>query len=188
MVLIDTAGGCRSRLMDELSKIVRVLKKIDPDAARDLAGARRHGGAQCAGPGERLREHRRCTGIVMTKLDGTARGGVLAPVAQASDSPIKLIGVGEGMRGFAGFRRGGLFAPAGRARSVEERHELGAYDRRLSGAGGVSGDLADYAKLPDRHLGAGRRLGRRAGGGLVHRRRLARYRCCPGCWRWFSAG
>jgi fused signal recognition particle receptor len=35
------------------------------------------------------------TGIVMTKLDGTARGGVLVPVAQASDSPIKLIGVGE---------------------------------------------------------------------------------------------
>ena len=37
------------------------------------------------------------TGIVMTKLDGTARGGVLVPVAQASDSPIKLIGVGEGI-------------------------------------------------------------------------------------------
>ena len=37
------------------------------------------------------------TGIVMTKLDGTARGGVLVPVAQASDSPIKLVGVGEGI-------------------------------------------------------------------------------------------
>jgi len=37
------------------------------------------------------------SGIVMTKLDGTARGGVLVPVAQASDSPIKLIGVGEGI-------------------------------------------------------------------------------------------
>ena len=37
------------------------------------------------------------SGIVMTKLDGTARGGVLVPVAQASDAPIKLIGVGEGI-------------------------------------------------------------------------------------------
>jgi fused signal recognition particle receptor len=37
------------------------------------------------------------SGVVMTKLDGTARGGVLVPVAQASDAPIKLIGVGEGV-------------------------------------------------------------------------------------------
>ena len=43
------------------------------------------------------------TGIVMTKLDGTARGGVLVPVAQASDSPIKLIGVGEGVEDLQAF-------------------------------------------------------------------------------------
>jgi fused signal recognition particle receptor len=43
------------------------------------------------------------TGIVMTKLDGTARGGVLVPVAAASDSPIKLIGVGEDVRDLQDF-------------------------------------------------------------------------------------
>jgi fused signal recognition particle receptor len=49
----------------------------------------------------------------MTKLDGTARGGVLVPVAQASDAPIKLIGVGEGDRGPATLRRAGLFKISG---------------------------------------------------------------------------
>jgi len=99
VLLIDTAGRLqnKSALMDELLKIVRVLKKIDPDAPHETllvldATVGRNALAQenvfgnIAG----------VTGIVMTKLDGTARGGVLVPVAQASDAPIKLIGVGEG--------------------------------------------------------------------------------------------
>ena len=100
VVLIDTAGRLQNKqgLMDELLKIVRVLKKFDADAPHETllvldATVGRNALAQenifgnIAG----------VTGIVMTKLDGTARGGVLAPVAQASDSPIKLIGVGEGV-------------------------------------------------------------------------------------------
>ena len=100
VVLIDTAGRLQNKsgLMDELLKIVRVLKKIDPDAPHETllvldATVGRNALAQenvfgnIAG----------VTGIVMTKLDGTARGGVLVPVAQASDAPIKLIGVGEGI-------------------------------------------------------------------------------------------
>ena len=84
--------------MDELLKIVRVLKKLDPEAPHETllvldatvgrnALAQEHIFGNIAG----------VTGIVMTKLDGTARGGVLVPVAQASDAPIKLIGVGEGI-------------------------------------------------------------------------------------------
>jgi len=100
VVLFDTAGRLQNKqgLMDELHKIIRVLKKIDPDAPHETllvldATVGRNALAQENIFGNQIG----VTGIVMTKLDGTARGGVLVPVAQASDSPIKLIGVGEGV-------------------------------------------------------------------------------------------
>jgi fused signal recognition particle receptor len=98
VVLIDTAGRLQNKqgLMDELLKIIRVVKKIDPDAPHETllvldATVGRNALAQENIFGNQIG----VSGIVMTKLDGTARGGVLVPVAQASDSPIKLIGVGE---------------------------------------------------------------------------------------------
>lgn len=100
VVLIDTAGRLenKAQLMDELFKIVRVVKKLDPDAPHETllvldATAGRNAVAQERAFG-RLAQ---VSGVVMTKLDGTARGGVLVPIAQASDAPIKLIGVGEGL-------------------------------------------------------------------------------------------
>ena len=100
VVLIDTAGRLqnKSALMDELLKIVRVLKKIDPDAPHETLLV------LDATVGRNALEREKIfgrtayvSGLVMTKLDGTARGGVLVPVAQASDAPIKLVGVGEGI-------------------------------------------------------------------------------------------
>ncbi|MDO8802031.1 signal recognition particle-docking protein FtsY [Phenylobacterium sp.] len=100
VVLIDTAGRLQNKqgLMDELLKVIRVVKKIDPDAPHETllvldATVGRNALAQENIFGNQIG----VSGIVMTKLDGTARGGVLVPVAQASDSPIKLIGVGEGI-------------------------------------------------------------------------------------------
>lgn len=100
VLLIDTAGRLQNKqgLMDELTKMIRVLHKIDPDAPHEVllvldATVGRNALAQENVFGNAIG----VTGIVMTKLDGTARGGVLVPVAQASDSPIKLIGVGEGI-------------------------------------------------------------------------------------------
>ena len=100
VVLIDTAGRLQNKqgLMDELHKIIRVVKKLDPEAPHETllvldATVGRNALAQENVFGNQIG----VTGIVMTKLDGTARGGVLVPVAQASDSPIKLIGVGEGL-------------------------------------------------------------------------------------------
>ena len=100
VLLIDTAGRLQNKqgLMDELTKMIRVLHKIDPDAPHEVllvldATVGRNALAQENIFGNAIG----VTGIVMTKLDGTARGGVLVPVAQASDSPIKLIGVGEGV-------------------------------------------------------------------------------------------
>jgi len=100
VVLIDTAGRLQNKqgLMDELLKVIRVLKKVDPDAPHETllvldATVGRNALAQEKIFGNQVG----VSGIVMTKLDGTARGGVLVPVARASDSPIKLIGVGEGV-------------------------------------------------------------------------------------------
>jgi len=100
VVLIDTAGRLQNKqgLMDELLKIIRVVKKLDPDAPHETllvldATVGRNALAQENIFGNQMG----VSGIVMTKLDGTARGGVLVPVAQASDSPIKLVGVGEGV-------------------------------------------------------------------------------------------
>ena len=100
VVLIDTAGRLQNKqgLMDELLKVIRVVKKVEPDAPHETllvldATVGRNALAQENIFGNQIG----VSGIVMTKLDGTARGGVLVPVAQASDSPIKLIGVGEGV-------------------------------------------------------------------------------------------
>ena len=106
VLLIDTAGRLQNKqgLMDELTKMIRVLHKIDPDAPHEVllvldATVGRNALAQENIFGNAIG----VTGIVMTKLDGTARGGVLVPVAQASDSPIKLIGVGEGVEDLQAF-------------------------------------------------------------------------------------
>ncbi|MGI8841812.1 MAG: signal recognition particle-docking protein FtsY [Caulobacteraceae bacterium] len=100
VLLIDTAGRMQNKqgLMDELTKMIRSLRKVDPHAPHEVllvldATVGRNALAQENIFGNAIG----VTGIVMTKLDGTARGGVLVPVAQASDSPIKLIGVGEGI-------------------------------------------------------------------------------------------
>ena len=100
VVLIDTAGRLQNKqaLMDELLKIVRVLKKIDPEAPHEtLLVLDATVGRNALEQEKIFGRTAYVSGIVMTKLDGTARGGVLVPVAQASDAPIKLIGVGEGV-------------------------------------------------------------------------------------------
>ncbi|MNH76535.1 Signal recognition particle receptor FtsY [compost metagenome] len=100
VVLIDTAGRLqnKSALMDELLKIVRVLKKVDADAPHEtLLVLDATVGRNALEQEKVFGRTAYVSGVVMTKLDGTARGGVLVPVAQASDAPIKLIGVGEGV-------------------------------------------------------------------------------------------
>jgi len=98
VVLIDTAGRLQNKsgLMDELAKIVRVLKKMDPAYPHEtLLVLDATVGRNALSQVEIFGKVAGVTGVVMTKLDGTARGGVLIPVAEASDAPIKLIGVGE---------------------------------------------------------------------------------------------
>jgi fused signal recognition particle receptor len=98
ILLIDTAGRLHNKanLMAELQKIVRVLKKVDPMAPHAVllvldatTGQNAHAQAEI------FREMVGVTGIVMTKLDGTARGGVLVSLAEKYGIPIHAIGVGE---------------------------------------------------------------------------------------------
>jgi fused signal recognition particle receptor len=98
IVLIDTAGRLHNKanLMAELQKIVRVLKKIDAKAPHAVllvldatVGQNAHAQA------ETFRELVGVTGIVMTKLDGTAKGGVLVSLAEKYGIPVHYIGVGE---------------------------------------------------------------------------------------------
>ncbi|HTI68104.1 MAG TPA: signal recognition particle-docking protein FtsY [Caulobacteraceae bacterium] len=100
VVLIDTAGRLQNKsdLMDELAKIVRVLKKMDPALPHEtLLVLDATVGRNALSQVEVFTKVAGLTGVVMTKLDGTARGGVLVPVAEASAAPIVLVGVGEGI-------------------------------------------------------------------------------------------
>ncbi|MCB2112285.1 MAG: signal recognition particle-docking protein FtsY [Parvularculaceae bacterium] len=98
ILMIDTAGRLQNRreLMDELAKIVRVLKKLDPDAPHStLLVLDATVGQNAISQADAFREIAGVTGLVMTKLDGTARGGVLVALADKHELPIHFIGVGE---------------------------------------------------------------------------------------------
>ncbi len=96
--IVDTAGRLQtqSNLMDELTKIRRVMSRVIPDAPHEVllvldatagqnAISQARGFSQAAG----------CTGIILAKLDGTAKGGVAIPIRQEFGLPVKFIGVGE---------------------------------------------------------------------------------------------
>jgi len=109
VLLIDTAGRLqnKSALMDELAKVVRVLKKLDPEAPHEtLLVLDATVGRNALSQLEAFDRTAGVTGVVMTKLDGTARGGVLVPVAEAAHAPIKLIGVGESIEDLQPFDAG----------------------------------------------------------------------------------
>ena len=98
LVLIDTAGRLQNKtqLMDELAKIIRALRKLDPAAPHDVvlvldATVGQNALSQLAA----FSETAGVTGLVMTKLDGTAKGGVLVAIADAHTTPIHYIGIGE---------------------------------------------------------------------------------------------
>ncbi|MEW5964798.1 MAG: signal recognition particle-docking protein FtsY [Pseudomonadota bacterium] len=109
LLLIDTAGRLQNKqgLMDELEKIVRVLRKIDPEAPHDVvlvldATTGQNALAQV----EVFRERAGVSGLVMTKLDGTARGGILVAIAARHGLPVHAIGIGEGIDDLSPFDAG----------------------------------------------------------------------------------
>jgi len=104
IVLIDTAGRLQTKsgLMDELSKVRRVIEKLEPIAEVLLvldATTGQNGLAQA----EAFIEHAGVTGLVLTKLDGSAKGGFVLAVQEKTGIPIKLVGQGEGIGDLTGF-------------------------------------------------------------------------------------
>ncbi len=98
VLLIDTAGRLHNKqaLMDELAKVVRVLQKVDPEAPHEIllvldATTGQNARAQV----ETFRAMVPVSGLVVTKLDGTARGGVVVALARQFGLPVRALGVGE---------------------------------------------------------------------------------------------
>ena len=100
VVLIDTAGRLQNKtnLMEELAKINRVVKKIIPSAPQETllvidATTGQNGISQA----KSFKEITDVTGIVLTKLDGTAKGGIVLAIKDSVDIPVKFVGLGEGV-------------------------------------------------------------------------------------------
>ena len=100
VLIVDTAGRLQNKtgLMDELAKIRRVLGRLNPAAPHDVllvldATTGQNGLSQI----EIFKETAGVTGLIMTKLDGTARGGVLVAAAERYGMPVHAIGLGEGV-------------------------------------------------------------------------------------------
>ncbi|MEN3929542.1 signal recognition particle-docking protein FtsY [Microvirga sp. W0021] len=100
VLMIDTAGRLQNKagLMDELEKIVRVIKKVDATAPHSsLLVLDATVGQNALSQVELFGKTAGVTGLIMTKLDGTARGGILVAVADKFSVPVHFIGVGEGV-------------------------------------------------------------------------------------------
>ena len=100
VVIIDTAGRLHTRvnLMEELKKIKRVLQKVDPAAPHEvllvLDASTGQNGLQQA---RQFTSAVGVTGIILTKLDGTAKGGIVFAIASELRLPVRFVGVGEGL-------------------------------------------------------------------------------------------
>ena len=106
VLIIDTAGRLqnKSALMGELDKIVRVMRKLDPSAPHAvLLVLDATVGQNALSQVEEFQKVAGVTGLVMTKLDGTARGGILAAIADKYKTPVHFIGVGETVDDLAPF-------------------------------------------------------------------------------------
>ena len=98
VLLVDTAGRLQNKagLMAELEKMVRVIKKLDPAAPHNaILVLDATTGQNAVAQAEVFRASAQISGVIMTKLDGTARGGILVSIAEKFDLPIHYIGVGE---------------------------------------------------------------------------------------------
>ena len=106
ILIADTAGRLQNKdnLMEELKKVVRVMKKLNPDAPHEvMLTVDAATGQNAISQAKLFREAVGLTGITLTKLDGTAKGGVIFAIADKFGIPIRYIGVGEGIDDLRGF-------------------------------------------------------------------------------------
>jgi fused signal recognition particle receptor len=106
VMLADTAGRLHSQshLMEELKKVKRVLQRVDPSAPHEvLLVLDANQGQNALAQARQFGEAVGVTGLVLTKLDGTAKGGIVIAIAQQLKIPIRYIGVGEASEDFGEF-------------------------------------------------------------------------------------
>lgn len=109
VVFIDTAGRLqnKSNLMEELKKVVRVVKKVLPEAPHAvLLTIDATSGQNALDQVKVFKEMVAVSGLVVTKLDGSAKGGILAAIAEETATPVHYIGVGEGIDDLDEFKAG----------------------------------------------------------------------------------
>ncbi len=109
VLIADTAGRLhtQSHLMEELAKVVRVLRRLDPDAPHEvLLVLDASLGQNALRQAEQFHKAVGVTGIAVTKLDGTAKGGIVVAIAQRFGLPIRYVGVGEQAGDFGIFDAG----------------------------------------------------------------------------------
>ncbi|MDZ7925121.1 MAG: signal recognition particle-docking protein FtsY [Marinagarivorans sp.] len=107
VVICDTAGRLHNKnhLMDELAKVRRVIAKLDPTAPHESLLVLDAGtGQNAVSQTENFRTTAGVTGLVLTKLDGTAKGGIIFALSQKFKLPVRFIGVGEGIEDLQTFR------------------------------------------------------------------------------------
>jgi len=124
VLIADTAGRLHTQthLMDELKKVQRVLRRLDPTAPHEvllvLDGTI---GQNAVSQAQEFHKGLGVTGLVVTKLDGTAKGGVVLAIAQKLNIPIRFIGVGEQSEDFGVFNASEFVAALLKTSSAEER-------------------------------------------------------------------
>ena len=131
VMLADTAGRLHSQshLMEELKKVRRVIQRVDPSAPHEvLLVLDANQGQNALAQAQQFQQAVGVTGLVLTKLDGTARGGIVIAIAQQLRIPIRFIGVGESLEDF------GEFDPAAFAAALLEGAQAGSAAAGQAGA------------------------------------------------------
>ena len=108
IIIVDTAGRLHNKanLMNELAKIDRVISRERPDASREtLLVLDATTGQNAVHQAEEFNKAAELTGIILTKLDGTAKGGIVIAISAGLGVPVKLVGVGEGIDDLIDFDR-----------------------------------------------------------------------------------
>ena len=108
VIIVDTAGRLHNKanLMNELAKIDRVISRELPDASREtLLVLDATTGQNAVHQAEEFNKAAHLTGIILTKLDGTAKGGIVIAISAGLSVPVKLVGVGEGIDDLIDFDR-----------------------------------------------------------------------------------
>ena len=133
IIIVDTAGRLHNKanLMNELAKIDRVISRELPDASREtLLVLDATTGQNAVHQAEEFNKAAELTGIILTKLDGTAKGGIVIAISAGLGVPVKLVGVGEGIDDLIDFDRAAfleaILPPAEQMTDDSENEEEGA--------------------------------------------------------------